>query len=431
MMDRTNYFGRFQNKPANAEDRLTRSFLVVLRLVPPVQAAFIDAIREKQREQGAGPVVPSRTATDTGMSGVWSQVGTLRTDEGRVLSILLTNREWDQETEIQPSDRRPVYDGVVHYGEQWVFAIENKPYGDVRESQLHPNVEGSDELEVDPRLVVLIWKDLTGRLHALGESGWLDYTQQRLVDDFLQYAQDEFPAINPYQTLAHCGDDLDKLDRRCEDLKQEVAPDRVDTRRWGSYIRVPELKAAKVVTISAEESNGTWAIELGLHPGDTVSQARSLYARVDVDKLLALDGWECSSNLHFAHMSKNLVYPRPEVSLRGYLEFWREHKEWIRQVKEEKFEELLDLLGRNRLLTETDRAEFASDFMETNRSTVNVCPGVGLHYRWDRTEALDLDNTGRLTEKIDERVREAVRTWGAEGAWEKVIQGAKSESPSR
>jgi hypothetical protein len=26
---------------------LTRAFLVVLRLVPPVQAAFIDAIREK------------------------------------------------------------------------------------------------------------------------------------------------------------------------------------------------------------------------------------------------------------------------------------------------------------------------------------------------------------------------------------------------
>ncbi|MFB6216697.1 MAG: hypothetical protein ABEJ72_06995, partial [Candidatus Aenigmatarchaeota archaeon] len=65
-MKRTNYFGRFENKSAGAEDRLTRAFLVLLRLVPPVQAAFIDAIREKQREQGNGSVVPSRTATDTG-----------------------------------------------------------------------------------------------------------------------------------------------------------------------------------------------------------------------------------------------------------------------------------------------------------------------------------------------------------------------------
>lgn len=35
-MQRTNYFGRFENKSADAEDRLTRAFLVLIRLVPPV-----------------------------------------------------------------------------------------------------------------------------------------------------------------------------------------------------------------------------------------------------------------------------------------------------------------------------------------------------------------------------------------------------------
>ena len=80
-MKRINYFGRFENKSADAEDRRTRAFLVLVRLDPPVQAAFIDAIREKQREQGAGSLVLARTATDTGVGGVWSQVGTLRTDE--------------------------------------------------------------------------------------------------------------------------------------------------------------------------------------------------------------------------------------------------------------------------------------------------------------------------------------------------------------
>ena len=424
-MKRTNYFGRFENKPSNAEDRLTRAFLVLLRLIPPVQAAFIDAIREKQREQGNGSAVPSRTATDVGVEGVWSQVGNLRTDEGRVLSILLTNREWDGEVHIQSSDRTPVYDGVVHYAEQWVFAIENKPYGDVREEQLHPNAEDAEALEVDPRLVVLVWKDLIRRLHVLGESGWLDYTQQQLVDDFLQYAQDEFPEINPYQTLAHCGDDLDKLDRRCEDLMKEVAPDRVDTRRWGPYIRVPELKAAKVVLVSAQESNGAWDIDLGLYPGDTVTQARALYTQVEVDSLLALtDEWDCATNLHFAHMSKNLVYPSPEVSLRRYLEFWQAHPDWIRQVKEEQFDELLDLLERNGLLTETDRDDFETEFLETNRSTVNVCPGVSMHYRWSRSEALELDANDHLVKEIDERVGDAVRTWGAEEAWNTVISEA-------
>ena len=421
-MKRANYFGRFENKPSSAEDRLTRAFLVLVRLVPPVQAAFIDAIREKQRTQGNGSLVPSRTATDTGVGGVWSQVGTLCTDEGRVLSILLTNREWNGEVEIQPSDRTPVYDGVVHYGEQWVFAIENKPYGDVREDQLHPNVEDAEGLEVDSRLVVLVWKDLIRRLHALGESSWLDYTQHQLVDDFLRYAQAEFPEINPYPTLKHCGDDLDKLNRRCEDLMKELAADRVDTRRWGPYIRVPELKAAKVVLVSAEESNGSWALDLSLSPGDTVTQARALYSQVDISKLHALtDEWDCSTNLHFAHMSKNLVYPSPTISLREYLAFWQEHQGWIRQVKEDQFDELLDLLKSNGLLTETDREEFEEEFFETNRSTVNVCPGVSLHYRWERPKALNLDTNDRLTGAIDERVRAAVRTWGAESEWEAIL----------
>jgi len=423
-MKRTNYFGRFENKSPDAEDRLTRAFLVLLRLVPPVQAAFIDAIREKQNGQGNGSVVPSRTATDTGMSGVWSQVGNLRTDEGRVLSILLTNREWNGEVEIHPSDRTPVYDGVVHYAEQWVFAVENKPYGDVREDQFHPNVEDADGLEVDPRLVVLVWKDLIRRLHALGESDWLDSIQQQLVDDFPRYSQDEFPEINPYPTLKHCGDDLNKLDRRCEDLMQELARERIDTRRWGAYIRVPELDAAKVVRVSAQEENGSWEIDLALHPGDTVTQARSLYSQVEVDELLALtDEWDCSTNLHFAHMSQNLVYPSPQVSLREYLAFWQEYQEWIRQVKEDQFDELLDLLARHGFLRETDRDDFETEFMETNRSTVNVCPGVSLHYRWGRSEALGLDESDRFVEEIDERVRDAVRTWGAEDAWSAVLDG--------
>jgi hypothetical protein len=122
-------------------------------------------------------------------------------------------------------------------------------------------------------------------------------------------------------------------------------------------------------------------------------------------------------------MSKNLVYPSPEVSLRRYLEFWQAHPDWIRQVKEEQFDDLLDLLVANGLLTEADRDEFETAFMETNRSTVNVCPGVSLHYRWGRSEALGLDESDRFVEEIDERVRDAVRTWGAEDAWSAVLDG--------
>jgi hypothetical protein len=37
-----------------------------------------------------------------------------------------------------------------------------------------------------------------------------------------------------------------------------------------------------------------------------------------------------------------------------YLKFWQDHQDWIRQVNEEQFDGLSDLLERDGLLTETD-----------------------------------------------------------------------------
>lgn len=205
---------------------------------------------------------------------------------------------------------------------------------------------------------------------------------------------------------------------------QEIAPGRVDKHRgWRMYIEASELDAARMVSVAAQERDQDWEIDLLIHPGDTVLQARSLYSDVDADALLGLtDEWDCSTKLHFSYISNHLVYPSSEISLSGYLDFWQEHQEWIRKVKEEEFDELLSLLGSHRLLTETDREEFEAEFFETERPTANVCPGLSLHYGWSRSKALDLDDNDRLTEAIDERVREAVRTWGAEAAWESVLE---------
>ena len=425
-MSRLNYYNFFKNKPEDAEDRLTRAFLILVRLIPPVQAAFIEAVREKQRAQGDGTLVPARAVTGTGVAGIWSQTGKLHADEGHVLSILLTNHPWKPQRPIQSSTRSAVYDGVVHYGDEWIFAIENKPYGDVREGQLHPNTEDASTLHVDPRPVVIVWKDLIRHLHALGESGWLDYTQQRLVDDFLQYVQDDFPAIDPYPTLAHCGDDLGKLNRRCESLMQELAPGRPNTHRgsW-AYIDASELGGAERVIVAAKvrDLETEWIIDLMIYPGDTVSQARHFYKHVDVEALLQLtESWDLYPNLHFSHIQTHLVYATKDVSLESYLTFWKNHSDLIGQIKEPQFDSTLNLLSKSGLFDDKDREQFTAEFMETNRSTANVCPGISLHYRWPATDAIELDRRGELAGVIDTRIREAVRTWGAEAAWDEITQ---------
>lgn len=428
-MSRLNYYNFFKSKPPNAEDRLTRAFMVLVRLIPSVQAAFIEVVREKQLAQGDGALVPARTATDTGVTGLWSQTGTLHADEGRVLSILLTNHPWTPQSAVQPSTRKAVYDGVMHYGDEWIFAIENKPYGDVREEQLHPNIEGTSALQVDPRPIVIVWKDLIRRLHAIGESGWLDYTQQRLVDDFLQYARDDFPAIDPYPTLGHCGDDLNKLNRRCESLMKELAPDRLDTHRdAGAYIDTPEIQGAKRIIVTAEEQapNTEWTVDLKIYPGDTISQARHFYKNVDTEALLQLtESWDIRSNLHFSHVSSNLVYPgkiKDDDGLRSYFAFWKENSDWIRRVNEGQFDVLLDVLTRHGFLQASGHEKFNSKFVETNRSYTYVCPGLSMTYRWSGAEAVKLDQSSDLAPAVDGRIREAVRTWGAEAAWDEITQ---------
>ncbi len=431
-MDRTNYFGGFDSKPAHYEDNLTRAFLALLRLVPPVQAAFIDAVREVQLERGDRSVVPPRTEPGADLRGVWTQTGALHAGEGRLLSILLSSEDWEAEAPVGASDRGAVYDGVIHYGEGWILVVENKPYGDVREAQLSPNLGNAEGIEVEPRPVVVVWEGLIARLHGLLEGGWLGATQTLLVGDFLSYVKSEFKWLNPYPTLAACGNDLALLNHRCVAIMEELAPGRVDYHQgWRHYMRVPELEAARYVALSVEETAGEdgagWGLVLEIHPGDTVSQARSFYRSVDVTALgPLLESWSGSSNLHFSHINKHLHWCRARKRVVPFVTFWLEHQGWIRNVKEEEFAELSALLDQHGLTDGHDRREFERLFVDSKRSSVNVCPGISLTYRWTGAEAVRLDREGRLVTGVEERIRQAVRTWGAEGAWSAVRATARS-----
>ena len=101
-----------------------------------------------------------------------------------------------------------------------------------------------------------------------------------------------------------------------------------------------------------------------------------------------------------------------------------EHRErWLRQVKEREFCELLDTLQQVGQLDERDIEQFKTEFYETRRSTVNVCPGLKLQYRWPAKEATRLDEARMLVKKFDRRVWQAARVWNAEAQWEDVVAG--------
>jgi hypothetical protein len=422
-MNHTNYFARFDRKDKAQEDPLTRAFLSLVRLVPAVQSMFVDAVRASQVERGADVRIPPRSQGDVSL--VRTQIGDLRADAGRVVSILITNESWDGDLSVTASLRTPVYDGVIHYAGDWVLVLENKPFGGVRKSQLHPNTGGSDTLTVEPTLVVLVWKKLIRRLHTLTGVGVLDITQKQLVRDFIQYIQAEFPDLNPYPTFAACRDHHSLLRKRCEDILRELAPGRVERHKnWRSYINVSEMNAARMVALHPVEADDTWAIELSIHPGDTVTQARPFYRQVDANALLGLQGeWACRPNLHFSFIQKNLVWTHRDIPLGEYIAYWQENPRWIGQAKEKNFGTLLNEFQDSGLMTQADVEAFREHFLETNRTTANVCPGVSLRMRWSKEEAETLDETpGRFGQAISENVRQAVSTWGESNVWDEIVQ---------
>ena len=214
----------------------------------------------------------------------------------------------------------------------WI-AIENKPFGGVREEQLDPNIGDAQEMVVDPHLVELEWKELLSRLHTLNEGQLLGYTEALLLKDFLRYVQEDFPALNPYPSLASCKDDLGLLNLRCLQLMQDIAKERLAyLRGYGHYLEAPELKGLKNVIVQAEATGGGWHIVLGLYPCDTVTQARHFYDGLNPSALASLcDEWTCATNLHFAFMQQNLVWATPQVPIADYVDFWLERRhQWLR-----------------------------------------------------------------------------------------------------
>ena len=75
------------------------------------------------------------------------------------------------------------------------------------------------------------------------------------------------------------------LNRRCEEILREIDDERLAHHGKGYFpILTLDSEAIKQVWISAErEKDASWRLELNLYPGDTMSQARVFWGRVNVE----------------------------------------------------------------------------------------------------------------------------------------------------
>jgi hypothetical protein len=425
-MERVNCFAQFCGKKPHHEDVLTRAFLVLARVIPEVHCAFLELLSKNRRSEC--PPLPRQQEYAPELVRFQTQAGSIGGQAKRMLSILLTDEPLEKSFHVIPRDRKPVYDGVIHYGDDWAFIIENKPHHEhVWEAQLGPSLADANEIEtVEDLAVVVAWRDIVGRIGVLLADGSLHPTAETLVRDFLDYVFDNFAFLNPYQRLVLCRENKELIDERCRLVMEEITPGQVRYHTGWKHCMVFEKGASKEVALHSQKHNGEQVVVLSIHPGDTVKPARKLYDGLQADRLLGLvsGGWDIRPNFHLAFRADNLQpYPHVCMSLSKYLDFWKQNRTMICQyliVRETTcnafFGNFIELWKHMGLMSIEDVGEVQRLTLNSKRKTVNVCPGLNLYYRWPLTQAVQLDEECRFVDDVRAKLQQAFSCWGQDVA---------------
>ncbi len=407
MADHLNLFEPYERKTAGHEDALTRAFLLVLRGVPVAHAAWLHLV-DKAHRANKGTGVPRLHE----LSAPQVHMQTSKVPDGvrKVISLVQTDEQVFREGDAFPSDRRQVLDGVVSYGTLAVV-VENKPFhGHIWEGQLDVNIP--DGVEHDKRVATVTWKDVVLAWGRLLEAGHLGVAETVLLSDFLDYVEAHFPKLRPFSKVALCGQDFERLHRRCAALLDGIAPGHVRWHRgWGNHIRLADGQCALMIGCFPRRGQEAANITVEFDPGDTVAQARRLYSRVALEDVLALD-WHAWPNLHVAHMTSNIVPFHGSLGLPDYWKLWAGSPDWIRQWNLLVFDFVFSLMVDQGLAGPEDREAFDRHVTSTNRRRVNLCPGVTLQWRLPLDEAAVLDARGTLESTVGEAIGAGVAALG-------------------
>ena len=353
-----------------------------------------------------------------------TQVGRIEVlEEGRLTSIVMSD-QGEQITEpVRPTDRQAVYDGVFCYHDQ-VVVIENKPRGSSGARQVNPARAEGERFEINPHAVVVVWRDLLAALSGPLLRRDITGAEAMIVRDFLDYIQEKAPQLYPYSRLSMCGESIELLNNRLRQIMEEMAPEAVKYHQgWGYHIRVVE-SGLLMVKISAEKRQDGVVVTIALHPGDTQSQGRELYRRLDVEALLHLlhptdkrDAWAASTNFHVAYRTSNICYPElGALSFEDYVRYWKEKRIAQQKRGDDAFENYFQSLHAERIISSRGLSQLRTDVATKRYDRLNVCPGISLFYRIPLDGAVRLDQEGQLSGRLQELIREALATWEQEFA---------------
>lgn len=423
-MNRLNYFIPYQSKGAWHEDQLTRAFLVIVRMVPLALAVLLDLIRDEQMVRGSESKIPSSTELLSNDVEIQTQKNSIPQTTGHLISVMMTDEEWKPEQDVVASNRGARYDGIVSFDPEWIIVIENKPsVHNIWEEQVHPNLPEGHDIKIDKMAIVILWRKVIERLTALVSANILHGTERIIVDDFLQFIDEEFPYLNPYDTFGKCKNSASLLKRRCRNILEAIAPRSVEWQPiWGTYyILLNQPSPAKMCALypKIREGDEINHIESAIYPGDSMAQARVLFTYLhhhDPDALFALrdQGWKIRPNFHFGFIRRGFGHGvNTRLSLEEYIHYWTHHPIEQLVLKDRTFKTALHNFVDTGMMDEGNVSKVVASLPPSARN-VNIIPGIEMLFDWPLNKAVEIDRHGGMVEEFRRTMNEALAACGCE-----------------
>ena len=421
-MNRLNYFNPYQSKTGEHEDQLTRAYLVLLKHSGHAFFTFVEYCRSKHKTSGNEEPISIIDFLEQDWE-IETQQGNPEINTKYLLSVLITDSQIKTAGSIvQPSERNARYDGIITFGSNLTMIIENKPSSrNVWFDQLNPSKQNLAEgINVYSNHALLEWKEIIKQLNHLKTVPTISGYEKIMIDDFLDFIDDKFPRLNPYDSFYQCKRSKELLNRRIENLLKAIASDENlvkchHGRSLSYYIQTPYGEVERICLGLSGDGNES-SITLALCFGDSQRQASLFYKSSPNISHLQNTKWRVSPNFHVAFMTSNLVRFESEDS-GHYLQFWKDNVEEIHQQKREDVPKYLKWLVNEKVI---DMPKEAKDklkkmFYDTAMQTLNICPGFELNYTFNISEAEELDKSDKLKFILAEKIKEGLKVVGREG----------------
>lgn len=410
------------------EDQLTRAVLIVMKLVPETHDALLGLIGKRTLAGLPHPRFDLQTETlvppgaDSG-----------KTDVKKLVSVFLTPDDGvDGLTEVNASDRRARYDGVIQYGSELLLVLESKLFSGVSSKQaLEINPKGARWKSSKP--VHIQWHELLDRWWDISESPAIDDTKAEVIREFFDYAETYFGELLPFTDLSRCKNNERRRLRRLRSLMQDATglssvvthggTDPLTDRIYppGITVKLPKTH------ITAADRVGMWieddAVHVGMWLGELSDQYRFLYrSPKKVESLIRLadqPNWQLNANFHIGYRfsrASQRWYPERHLSGIDYVQQWVndvDHYAGQRDRKQIQSKSFQDWLTKRRYAKKKDLDRLSQWLKQKSLGIkFHVRPSVQIVRTWELKQAVKLDVHGKFGQQVKQAVDQILTALG-------------------